>query len=205
MGRGRRTEYTREKEEVIALGEILKNHRAKYGLSLDAFAAKSGINRTILYNLENKTGPDGIIPTPEAKTMEKIATALGMKIPELQGKIRQKIAYIEALRNTTEKDLRDKIGEKYWPLCICLSAFGFVVEPMLDTSGGCLFSIVDTQTGVGIGVKEDDIAEMHKIVSFAEEKIKEEYAKLAKRTLREMAEWFEAKETEYANAYKPTK
>ena len=60
------------------IGENIKKHRTKLGLSQEDFAQKSGVKYTTLTKIET-----GVIKTPSVLMMEKIAKALGVSIENL--------------------------------------------------------------------------------------------------------------------------
>ena len=61
-----------------SIGENIKKHRTKLGLSQEDFAQKSGVKYTTLTKIET-----GVIKTPSVVIMGKIAKALGVSIEEL--------------------------------------------------------------------------------------------------------------------------
>ena len=60
------------------IGENIKKHRNKSGLSQEDFAQKSGVKYTTLTKIES-----GVIKTPSVVMVGKIAKALGVSIEEL--------------------------------------------------------------------------------------------------------------------------
>ena len=62
----------------LNIGENIKKHRAKLGLSQEDFAKKSGVKYTSLTKIES-----GVIKTPSVLAMAKIARALDVSIEEL--------------------------------------------------------------------------------------------------------------------------
>lgn len=60
------------------IGENIKKHRTKLGLSQEDFAQKSGVKYTTLTKIES-----GVIKTPSVVITAKIAKALGIPIEEL--------------------------------------------------------------------------------------------------------------------------
>ena len=60
------------------IGENIKKHRIKLGLSQEDFAQKSGVKYTTLTKIES-----GVIKTPSVLMVEKIAKALDVSIEEL--------------------------------------------------------------------------------------------------------------------------
>ena len=60
------------------IGENIKKHRTKLGLSQEDFAQKSGVKYTTLTKIES-----GVIKTPSVLMVEKIAKALDVSIEEL--------------------------------------------------------------------------------------------------------------------------
>ena len=60
------------------IGENIKKHRAKLGLSQEDFAQKSGVKYTTLTKIES-----GVIKTPSVVMVGKIAKALRVSIEEL--------------------------------------------------------------------------------------------------------------------------
>ena len=60
------------------IGENIKKHRIKLGLSQEDFAQKSGVKYTTLTKIET-----GVIKTPSVLMVEKIAKTLGVSIEEL--------------------------------------------------------------------------------------------------------------------------
>ena len=62
----------------INIGENIKKHRNKQGLSQEDFAKKSGVKYTTLTKIESN-----VIKKPSVLIMAKIAKALGVSIEEL--------------------------------------------------------------------------------------------------------------------------
>ena len=62
----------------INIGENIKRHRTKTGLSQEDFAKKSGVKYTTLTKIESN-----VIKKPSVLIMAKIAKALGVSIEEL--------------------------------------------------------------------------------------------------------------------------
>ena len=60
------------------IGENIKKHRTKLGLSQEDFAQKSGVKYTTLTKIES-----GVIKTPSVVMVGKIAKALRVSIEEL--------------------------------------------------------------------------------------------------------------------------
>ena len=60
------------------IGENIKKHRTKLGLSQEDFAQKSSVKYTTLTKIES-----GVIKTPSVVIMAKIAKALDVSIEEL--------------------------------------------------------------------------------------------------------------------------
>ena len=61
-----------------SIGENIKKHRTKLGLSQEDFAQKSGVKYTTLTKIET-----GVIKTPSVAIVAKIAKALGVSIEDL--------------------------------------------------------------------------------------------------------------------------
>ena len=62
----------------INIGENVKKHRIKQGLSQEDFARKSGVKYTTLTKIESN-----VIKKPSVLIMAKIAKALGVNIEDL--------------------------------------------------------------------------------------------------------------------------
>ena len=60
------------------IGENIKKHRTKLGLSQEDFAQKAGVKYTTLTKIEG-----GVIKTPSVLIVAKIAKALGLLIENL--------------------------------------------------------------------------------------------------------------------------
>ena len=60
------------------IGENIKKHRTKLGLSQEDFAQKSGVKYTTLTKIES-----GVIKTPAVVLVARIAKALSISIEEL--------------------------------------------------------------------------------------------------------------------------
>ncbi len=60
------------------IGENIKKHRTKLGLSQEDFAQKSGVKYTTLTKIES-----GVIKTPSVVLVARIAKALSISIEEL--------------------------------------------------------------------------------------------------------------------------
>ena len=61
-----------------SIGENIKKHRTKLGLSQEDFAQKSGVKYTTLTKIET-----GVIKKPSVVLVAKIAKVLGVSIEEL--------------------------------------------------------------------------------------------------------------------------
>ena len=66
----------------INIGENVKKHRTKQGLSQEDFAKKSGVKYTTLTKIESN-----VIKKPSVLIMAKLAKALGVNIEDLIKKI----------------------------------------------------------------------------------------------------------------------
>ncbi len=62
----------------LNIGENIKKHRVKTGLSQEDFAQKSGVKYTTLTKIES-----GVIKKPSVVLVAKIAKALGVSIEDL--------------------------------------------------------------------------------------------------------------------------
>ena len=62
----------------INIGENIKKHRMKHGLSQEDFAKKSGVKYTTLTKIESN-----VIKKPSVLIMDKLARALGVSIESL--------------------------------------------------------------------------------------------------------------------------
>jgi transcriptional regulator with XRE-family HTH domain len=62
----------------INIGENVKKHRAKIGLTQEDFAKKSGVKYTTLTKIETN-----VIRKPSVLIMAKLANALGVSIEDL--------------------------------------------------------------------------------------------------------------------------
>ena len=62
----------------INIGENIKKHRAKLGLSQEDFAKKSGVKYTTLTKIESN-----VIKKPSVIIMSKLAKAFGVSIEDL--------------------------------------------------------------------------------------------------------------------------
>ena len=62
----------------INIGENIKKHRARIGLSQEDFAKKSGVKYTTLTKIESN-----VIKKPSVMIMSKIAKAFGVSIEDL--------------------------------------------------------------------------------------------------------------------------
>lgn len=68
----------------MRLGEIIKRYREENGLSLRDFAKKSGVSNSYLSMLETGRQPQSGRPiVPTLTTLNKIASAVGMRIDDL--------------------------------------------------------------------------------------------------------------------------
>ena len=65
-------------ETESSIGENIKKHRTKLGLSQEDFAQKSGVKYTTLTKIET-----GVIKKPSVVLVAKIAKVLGVSIEEL--------------------------------------------------------------------------------------------------------------------------
>jgi transcriptional regulator with XRE-family HTH domain len=63
------------------LGEILKTARERRGLSLYALAEKSGVDRGLLWRIEQ-----GQVNNPKAENLSRIAEALGLSLTDVYAK-----------------------------------------------------------------------------------------------------------------------
>ena len=64
--------------ELINIGENIKKHRNKQGLSQEDFAKKSGVKYTTLTKIESN-----VIKKPSVILMSKLAKTLGVSIEDL--------------------------------------------------------------------------------------------------------------------------
>lgn len=66
------------------LAKNLKYYRAKLGLTQAELAKKAGVNRSYLASIESETQPNTSI-----KTVEKLASALGVTALDLLGELKE--------------------------------------------------------------------------------------------------------------------
>lgn len=68
----------------MTLGEIIKSYRDSHGMSMDAFAQKSGISKAYIHVLEkNKHPKTGAALAPSIEVIQKAAVGLSMDFNEL--------------------------------------------------------------------------------------------------------------------------
>ena len=68
----------------MKLGEIIREYRLKYGMSMGDFAKLSGISKPYISMLEaDKNSRDGKSIVPSVNTLQKVSRALDMTLNEL--------------------------------------------------------------------------------------------------------------------------
>lgn len=68
----------------MRLSELLKQHRERQGLSMEAFAKAAGLSKPYISMLEKEKNSNGGKPiVPSLRTMQKIAAGMGMKLDEM--------------------------------------------------------------------------------------------------------------------------
>lgn len=76
----------------MTLGDLIHNFREEHGMSMDKFAAASGLSKAYISILEKNRTPRGGVPVPSIETFRAVATATGMDVDELiravEGKIK---------------------------------------------------------------------------------------------------------------------
>lgn len=90
----------------MKLSEVIKKYREENGLSLRAFAKRSGVTQTTIANIEREQNNHGNPFVPTIETLVGIATAMGMSLNDLLHIIGDEDVYI------TETDqLRDMLKD----------------------------------------------------------------------------------------------
>lgn len=90
----------------MKLSELIKKYREENGLSLRAFAKRSGVTQTTIANIEREQNNHGNPFVPTIETLVGIATAMGMSLNDLLHMIGDEDVYI------TETDqLRDMLKD----------------------------------------------------------------------------------------------
>lgn len=90
----------------MKLSELIKKYREENGLSLRAFAKRSGVTQTTIANIEREQNNHGNPFVPTIETLVGIATAMGMSLNDLLHMVGDEDVYI------TETDqLRDMLKD----------------------------------------------------------------------------------------------
>lgn len=85
----------------MGLSDVVKQYRAKHGLSLRAFAARCGISHTYLDQIEKNLDPrTGKSITPTIDTLKGLSAGMGMTLEELMNLA----GYLSPSRTTKEAD-----------------------------------------------------------------------------------------------------
>ena len=72
----------------MTIGEIIKEHREKNSITMDDFARESGLSKGYISMLEKNENPRTKIPImPTTKTLQAVAMALKISVPELMDKL----------------------------------------------------------------------------------------------------------------------
>ncbi len=70
------------------LGDIIKEYRVKYGVTMDDFAQMSGLSKGYISMLEKNENPRTKLPImPTTKTLQAVSQAMNMSIGELMDKL----------------------------------------------------------------------------------------------------------------------
>lgn len=90
----------------MKLSELIKKYREENGLSLRAFAKRSGVTQTTIANIEREQNNHGNPFVPTIETLVGIATAMGMSLNDLLHMVGDEDVYI------TETDqMRDMLKD----------------------------------------------------------------------------------------------
>ncbi len=74
----------------MTVGDIIKEYREKYKVTMDDFAQMSGLSKGYISMLEKNENPRTKLPImPTTKTLSSVALALGISVSELMDKINQ--------------------------------------------------------------------------------------------------------------------
>ena len=72
----------------MTIGEIIKEHREKNSITMDDFARESGLSKGYISMLEKNENPRTKLPImPTTKTLQAVAMALKISVPELMDKL----------------------------------------------------------------------------------------------------------------------
>ncbi len=75
----------------MTVGELIKDFRTKYNVTMDDFAQMSGLSKGYISMLEKNENPRTKLPImPTTKTLEAVATALGISVSELMNRLNEK-------------------------------------------------------------------------------------------------------------------
>lgn len=77
----------------MTIGEIIKEYRAKYSVTMDDFAQMSGLSKGYISMLEKNENPRTKLPImPTTKTLIAVSKALNISVSELMDKLNGNIA-----------------------------------------------------------------------------------------------------------------
>jgi len=72
----------------MTVGEIIKDYRAKYNITMDDFAQMSGLSKGYISMLEKNENPKTKLPImPTTKTLSAVSSALNISVSELMDKL----------------------------------------------------------------------------------------------------------------------
>ena len=75
----------------MTIGELIKDFRTRYNVTMDDFAQMSGLSKGYISMLEKNENPRTKLPImPTTKTLEAVAKAFGISVSELMNRLNEK-------------------------------------------------------------------------------------------------------------------
>ncbi len=72
----------------MTIGDIIKEYREKYNITMDEFSLKSGLSKGYISMLEKNENPRTKLPImPTTKTLTAVSSAIGLSVAELMKKL----------------------------------------------------------------------------------------------------------------------
>lgn len=97
----------------MTLGDVIREFRDLNDLSMEKFGEMAGLSKSYISMLENNKDPRGNPIKPSVETIDKVATAIGVDLDTLMGKIDQDVVVNKKKASFTEFDSSEEDSTKW--------------------------------------------------------------------------------------------
>lgn len=98
----------------MTLGDVIREFRELNNLNLEEFGKMSDLSKSYISMLENNKDPRGNPINPSLETIDKVASAIGVELDNLVGKIDQNVVVNKKKTSFTSFDTTDEEASVKW-------------------------------------------------------------------------------------------